>query len=138
MEPARNIKELIAWQLGSRLSDVVEQMVGKPQARQNPRLCEQIRASSDSVPANLAEGFGRYYPRENARFVRIAKASLTETQNHLQAGNRRDYWTAGDFEKAWRLSCRAMKAIVGYLRYLEGCHGELPPPKPPEPSAENQ
>jgi four helix bundle protein len=99
MEPARSIKELIAWQLGSELSDVVAQMVGKTHSHQNPKLCEQLRASSDSVPANLAEGFGRYYPRENARFVRIAKASLTETQNHLQAGNRRDYWTAADFEK---------------------------------------
>jgi len=36
-----------------------------------------------SAPANLSEGFGRYRPRDNARFVRTAIASLIETINHL-------------------------------------------------------
>ena len=123
---ARKIEDLIAWQLGSELSDLIEQMVLEPRARRHRSLCEQITRSSASVPANLAEGFGRYYPRENARFGRIAKGSLTETQNHLLQGRRRGCWNRGQFTQAWRLSCRAMKAITGYIRYLESCDGNIP------------
>jgi hypothetical protein len=36
-----------------------------------------------SAPRNIAEGFGRYDPREFARYLRIARASLMETRNHL-------------------------------------------------------
>jgi four helix bundle protein len=89
------------------------------------------------VSANLAEGFGRYYPRENAYFVRVAKASLAETQDALLKCRRRKYWPPADFERAWRLSCRTMKAVPNYLRYLESCDGEIPgKPQPPDPPPE--
>ena len=96
-------------------------MVARSSAKRHRNLCNQISRSSSSVAANLAEGFGRFHPSENAGFVRIAKASLTETQNHLLKGDARGCWRADDFKRAWRLSCRVMKAIVPYLLYLESC-----------------
>ena len=121
MEPAKNIKELVVWQLACRLSEAIDQMISGPPARRHRKLCDQISRSSSSVAANLAEGFGRFHPSENAGFVRIAKGSLTETQNHLLRGNSRGCWKADDFTTAWRLSVRTMKAIVPYLKYLESC-----------------
>ena len=121
MQPAKKLEELVAWQLASQLSELVDEMISHPAAGRHSKLFEQISSSSASVAANLAEGFGRFYPRANAGFVRIAKGSLIETQNHLQKGRSRGCWRADDFTKAWRLSCRAMKAIVPYLRYLERC-----------------
>ena len=126
MEPAKKLEDLVAWQLASELSDLIDEMVSHPAASRYSKLCDQISTSSASVAANLAEGFGRFYPRANAGFVRIAKASLTETQNHLQKGKSRRCWKAEDFTKAWRLSCRTMKAIVPYLRYLERCDRKGP------------
>jgi four helix bundle protein len=121
VKPARNIKELVAWQLACRLSEAIDEMVSRAAAKRHRKLCDQISRSSSSVAANLAEGFGRFHPRDNAGFVRIAKGSLTETQNHLIKGKSRGCWSADEFTRAWRLSCRAMKAIVPYLRYLESC-----------------
>ena len=112
------------WQLACRLTETVDEMVARSAARRHRKLCDQISRSSSSVAANLAEGFGRFHPRDNAAFVRIAKASLTETQNHLLKGDTRGCWRADEFTKAWRLSCRTMKAIVPYLLYLEGCKGD--------------
>jgi four helix bundle protein len=40
------------------------------------KYCDQIRSSSSSAPANIAQGFGRFRPREFARFLEIARASL--------------------------------------------------------------
>lgn len=133
MEPAKRLEDLVVWQLACQLRDLIQtQMIVKGPVRSDPELCGQIHDSSASVARNVAEGYGRYYPRENAYYVRIAKASLLETQNHLLDGQNRNFWTEALFRRAWRLSCRATKAIVPYLLYLESCDGKIPPPKPDE------
>lgn len=45
---------------------------------------EQIKRSSSSISANIAEGFGRrFYPKDYIRFLTIALGSSDETQHHL-------------------------------------------------------
>jgi four helix bundle protein len=46
-------------------------------------LSQQIRRSSQSIPANIAEGHGRFYFQDNVRFCYIARGSLEETLSHL-------------------------------------------------------
>lgn len=47
------------------------------------RLADQILRSSRSITANIAEGHGRYYYKENIQFCRTSRASLFETLEHL-------------------------------------------------------
>lgn len=137
MDPAKRIEDLVAWQLASRLRDLVYEMTESGRVLKDERFWKQIRDSSASVPRNLAEGFGRYYPTENAYYTRIAKASLIETQNHLLHGLAVRYWSRPVFTAPWRISCRAMKAVVPYLLYLESCGGKIPEKAPPlEPKEE--
>jgi len=46
-------------------------------------LRDQIRRSSISIMANIAEGFGRHSNKEFANFLNIAHGSLVETKSHL-------------------------------------------------------
>ena len=39
-------------------------------------LNQQLRRSSQSIPANIAEGHGRFYFQDNVRFCYIAPAAL--------------------------------------------------------------
>ena len=54
----------------------------KPIARDFGRG-KQIEESSSRTTAHIAEGFGRFYPADFARFCVIARSSLMESQNHL-------------------------------------------------------
>lgn len=46
-------------------------------------LNQQLRRSSQSIPANIAEGHGRFYFQENVRFCYIARGSLEETLSYI-------------------------------------------------------
>jgi four helix bundle protein len=82
---------------------------------------DQIRDSSASVTHNIAEGFGRYGPAEFARFLNIARGSLTETHSSLRDGLDRGYFTPADVDRLQHLAGRAAKATTGLIRYLDSC-----------------
>ncbi len=46
-------------------------------------LTAQIRRDAASLPANIAEGFGRWNSREFSGFLSIANGSLRELETHL-------------------------------------------------------
>lgn len=46
-------------------------------------LNQQLRRSANSIPANIAEGYGRFYYQDNIRFCYNARGSLEESLSHL-------------------------------------------------------
>ena len=49
-------------------------------------IIEQIVRSAGSISANIEEGFGRGFGRDNARFLKIAAGSARETQGWYWRG----------------------------------------------------
>jgi four helix bundle protein len=134
MAKVSRFDELDCWKLASELCDACYRMTETGGSARDSKFRGQIRDSSASAPRNISEGFGRFYPTENAPFVNIAKASLEETQNHLLHGQRRRYWRQEDFDSAWKLSKRALGATLRYLQYLETCDGPVKPPRNTKPA----
>ncbi len=122
--------ELRAWQLSNQLRIEVFRFSENPPAVYDRRFCNDMRASSDSVCANISEGFGRYTHREFSHFLVIARGSLAETQDHLLNAKNRKYVKAGEFEGLWRISLDAMRALTALLTYVR-TH-PTPPGVPPK------
>lgn len=56
------------------------------------REVDQIKRSADSIPANIAEGFGKkMYPKDFIRFLNIALGSSDETQSHTISLHSKGY-----------------------------------------------
>ena len=123
---AKRIEELLAWQLGVSLRDQILALTREGKVARDFVFCDQIKESSSSVTANLAEGFGAFKPRVFAQYARIARRSLLETRDHLQNGKTRGYFTADDEERLRRLALRAQKATTRLIRYLDSCKGKAP------------
>jgi four helix bundle protein len=51
-------------------------------------LTTQIRRAAASVPANIAEGYGREQTKSYMQFLRIAQGSCKEVETHLILADR--------------------------------------------------
>ena len=81
---AKRVEEFAIWQLGVELRRMILAITDRPPFKQDIRFYHQVRGAASSIPANIAEGFGRFSPREFARFVRYARGSAAELETHLQ------------------------------------------------------
>lgn len=84
----QSYRDLRVWQEAMNLAE--ECYLG---TRQFPReelygMITQIRRSSASIPANIAEGYGRRTRGEYIQFLYIAQGSLKELETHLMLSNR--------------------------------------------------
>jgi four helix bundle protein len=61
-------------------------------------LNQQLRRSSVSISANIAEGYGRYYYQDNVRFCYNARGSLEETLSHIVFCHEMGYVPASLFQ----------------------------------------
>jgi four helix bundle protein len=82
-------------------------------------LVSQIRRSSKSVPANIAEGHGRYYYGDNIRFCYNARGSLDETVSHLRAAIDLDYCPKDLYENLRAQAEEIRKMLNGYIEWLK-------------------
>ena len=109
----------MCWQLADELKrEVYKLLEDSPSARRDFDFARQLRRAASSGPTNLSEAFAYYKHKESAKFVRIAKGSLTETHNHLGDGVDRGHWTAERCEASRQLADRAIGATTEWLRYL--------------------
>ena len=104
----RRFEDLYAWQRARDLEREVFAFTAVLPACRDSKYCDQIRESSRSAGRNTAEGFGRFYPKEFARFLRIAVASLHETMNQLHHARDRGYLTAAEHVRLVGLTKRAI------------------------------
>ena len=149
MKGARSHEELIVWQLAYELKKGVYALIESGPIVEDRDLVKQLRSSSSSAPRLIAEGFGRYYPREFARYLRNANGELKETFDALRDAVDRRYVVQGQIVPLQRLSRRASKAatqLIKYLRTAKPPHETPPPrrrtrrteePENPEPDTEN-
>ena len=98
MAGVKHHEDLVAWQLSESLRQAIVALLAKPALMGHRGFCDQISRSSSSAPANIAEGFSRYKPRDFARYMRIALGSLGETQNHLRAALNDKILSEEDFD----------------------------------------
>ena len=82
-QAAKTFQDLIVWQKAHELVlGVYRASAGFPKSELYG-LTSQLRRACVSVPANVAEGFGRRSKAEKSRFLNISQGSLEEVRYYL-------------------------------------------------------
>ena len=131
MAGARRFTELAAWKRARELQILCLDLLKDQRVQRDFKFRDQLSDAASSGPRNIAEGFGRYRPRENAQYVRVAKGSANEVLSLFHEAQDKGFIKAEDFPRHETAANRAIGTIVGYLKYLEGCDPDGPAGKQP-------
>jgi four helix bundle protein len=76
-------RELQVWQVAMELAKACYDATRSFPREEAFGLTSQIRRASVSVPANIAEGYGRDHRKEYVHHISMARGSLLELETHL-------------------------------------------------------
>lgn len=80
-----SFEELKIWKKGHQLMLKVYKVTRGFPKSERYGLISQLRRAALSVPANIAEGHGRYHYAESIHFLFNARGSAEEVRSHLMA-----------------------------------------------------
>jgi four helix bundle protein len=79
-----------------------------------------MRRAATSVPANIAEGWGRGTTKEYVQFLLIARGSLMETETHLIVSQKLGYVSQEDLQLMQARIEEIGKMLNGLIQSLRG------------------
>ncbi|WP_256973481.1 four helix bundle protein [Nostoc sp. T09] len=82
-------------------------------------MVQQIRRSAASIPANIAEGYGRRSTAEYIRFLNIAQGSINELETHIILSQRVGLCSQTDIESIIYLLREESRMIIALMKKLE-------------------
>jgi len=83
MAKVKSYRDLEVWNEAMTLVEKAYQLTADFPSDERYGLKSQMQRAAVSVPANIAEGYGRSGKVEYARFVTIARGSLMELETYL-------------------------------------------------------
>jgi four helix bundle protein len=119
MKGVWRFQDLLAWQLAVRLQEIVDVYCEKPLIKRDFKFRDQFSDAAASAPRNIAEGFGRTYHPEFARFAIIARGSEQEVLNHLIVARQHNYIDDTEYDRGDHAARKALKVLNGLIAYLE-------------------
>ena len=105
-------EDLDVWKLATELKKRVVDLTRAESVRTDFRFCDQIRSSTASITANIAEGFGRFTDPELLRYLRYARGSAFETREWLRDGRDRGHFNPAAFDELWNLLDRVTQTLT--------------------------
>jgi len=93
------LEELRVYQLSMSLAEEIWDIVIKWDYFTKDAMGKQLIKAADSIAANLSEGFGRFFYKEERQFCYYSRGSLYETKTWLTKASNRNLITIEENEK---------------------------------------
>ena len=118
-EKISRFEDLITWQKAKDLSLQIYRTSSPRKSFDDNALRNQIRRASVSIMSNIAEGFGRYSPKEFANFLSIACGSAFEVRSQIRLARELDYISKESAAELVHLCDEVIRLIIGLRRSLK-------------------
>ena len=116
----QSFETLKVWQKSHALMlDIHKRLLPLLPKEEKYGLTDQLRRSSKSIPANIAEGAGRFYFMDNVRFCYHARGSLDETLNHLIVVRDLDFCSHALYQDLRNQIEEIRRMLNGYISWLK-------------------
>jgi four helix bundle protein len=118
--PLRTFEDLDCWKACRELRLFMAQtIVPSLPKEERYRLGDQALRAARSTTANIAEGYGRFHYKDNAKFCSNARGSIQEVLDHLITAHDEGLITDNQLSTGRNLVNPALRLLNGYMRYLK-------------------
>jgi four helix bundle protein len=115
----RSYKDLLVWQQSVELAVLCFKLSRKFPKADLFGITSQLRRSSASVAANIAEGHGRESSPQFVQFLKIAQGSLKETETHIIIAGRLELGSREDLKQALKMCDDIGKMTRALIRAIQ-------------------
>jgi four helix bundle protein len=98
---------------------IYKEVVPHLPAEEKWNLTSQLKRAAQSIPANIAEGHGRFHFLDNVRFCYIARGSLTEVQSHMELAHDLGCLSDEIYKRMTSQAESVGKQLNNYIAYLK-------------------
>ena len=112
---AHSFRDVMAWRKAHEFVLAVYRFSDSFPQGERFGLAHQMRRAAVSIPANIAEGFGKRSKPDKARFLNIAEGSLEESRYYLILAQHLGY---GNTQELMRLLEDASRLLSAYARAI--------------------
>jgi four helix bundle protein len=117
--PLQTYQELDIWKKAIDLVEQVYRLTGEFPAEEKFGLVSQIRRAAVSVPANIAEGYGRKHRGDYLHHLSMSRGSLFEVETHLAIAVRLRFVTVEQTQFAHELVQDISKMLYRLMESLQ-------------------
>jgi four helix bundle protein len=104
--------DLVSYRLAVELAGELHRRVAFWPSFERWSIGLQLVRAAGSIGANIAEGDGRGHPKDETRFLLIARGSLNETRHWLQLAERANLLTEADYAPRLDELARTLNGLV--------------------------
>jgi len=112
-------EDLEIYQLAEKISDRIWEIVIKWDWTGKNTFGVQVIDSSSSIGANIAEGYGRGSNPDRARFAKISRGSLFETNHWINKTHRLNILSKSEYQELSEISDILTPKLSSYINYLK-------------------
>ena len=114
-EALKSYRELEVWKKGIDLVEMVYRLTKKFPPEERFGLTAQMQRAAVSIPANVAEGYGRSHRGDYLHHLSIAKGSLYELETHVTIAARLGIASREQALEVWHLSQEVSKMLYALV-----------------------
>jgi four helix bundle protein len=118
MMTIQTYRDLAVWQKSMDLVTEVYRLAKLFPQEEMFGLTSQIKRAAVSIPANIAEGYGRIHRKEYLHHLSVARGSLMEVETHLQIAVRLSYLSREQASAIWGQMQDTGRLLNGLIRAL--------------------
>jgi len=115
----KTFEEMPLWQQAHALALKVHEVSSSFPRQEDYGLTSQLRRAAVSIPANIAEAFGRYHYRDKLNFYYHSRGSACEVRNHLIYARDVGYLNADAFDclvQGLDVVLQQLNAVIATIR----------------------
>lgn len=115
----KDFRDMSVWQKGFRLLLAVYKATKAYPSDERFGLTSDTRRSANSIVHNIAEGFGRFEPRDKTRFYKISRGSAFELMSQVLVGHALGYLSEQERDNQFPICEEIIAELNAIIKTLE-------------------